>query len=41
MIEFDGKWFRTPREFLEKAELDGEKVVYLYDALYDMEVSYE
>lgn len=41
VIEFDGKWFRTPREFLEKAELDGEKIVYLYDALYDMEVSYE
>jgi Sel1 repeat. len=40
VIKFDGKWFRTVREFLEKAEIDGKKIVFLYDALQDMEVNY-
>ncbi len=40
VIKFDGKWFRTAREFLEKAEIDGKKLTVLYDALQDMEVNY-
>ena len=39
-IRFDGRWYRTAREFLEKAVIDGNKVVYLYDLLYGMEVNY-
>lgn len=40
VIKFDGHWFRTAREFLEKAVIDGNKLVCLYDELYDMEVVY-
>ena len=40
-VKFDHKWFRTVREFFEKAEIDGERIVYIYDELYDLEVSYE
>ena len=40
VIKFDHKWYRTPREFFEKAELDGKRIVTLYDELYDMEVEY-
>ena len=40
IIKFDGKWYRTAREFLEKAEIEGKKLVRLYDVLYDMEVVY-
>ncbi len=39
-IRFEGRWYRTAREFLEKAVIDGNKVVYLYDLLYGMEVDY-
>ena len=39
-IGFDGKWYRTAREFFEKAEIDGKRIVYIYDELYGMEVSY-
>ena len=40
VIKYDGKWYRTVREFLEKAELDGKKLVFLYDVLYNFEVNY-
>lgn len=40
VIRFDGKWFQTAREFLEKAAIDRKKLVCLYDELYDMEVAY-
>ena len=39
-LKFDHKWYRTAREFFEKAKIDGQKIVYIYDELYKMEVNY-
>ena len=39
-IKFDGKWYRNARDFFEKAQIDGKKIVYIYDELFDMEVQY-
>ncbi len=35
---FDGHWYRSIRDFFEKAELEGEKLTTRYDELYDFEV---
>ncbi|MBO4687499.1 MAG: sel1 repeat family protein [Clostridiales bacterium] len=40
VIRFEGKWYRNARDFFEKAQIDGKKIVYLYDELFDMEVQY-
>ena len=40
VIEFDGKWSKTARDFLEKAAIDGKKLGYLYDLFYSLEVTY-
>ena len=40
VIGFDNKWYRNARDFFEKAEIDGKKIVFIYDEIYDMEVEY-
>lgn len=37
-ICFDGKWYRTCYDFLEKAEIGGERLTAIYDELYGFEV---
>ncbi|SCW68502.1 hypothetical protein SAMN02910456_02579 [Ruminococcaceae bacterium YRB3002] len=41
IIMFDGRWFRSVQDLLEKAVIDGRKLVYIYDELHGMEVYYE
>lgn len=31
---FEGKWFRSPRDFFSKAQINGLKITYVYDKLY-------
>lgn len=40
VIGFDHKWYRGPREFLEKARLDGVRLPALHYDLYGFEVEY-
>jgi tetratricopeptide (TPR) repeat protein len=40
IIGFDNKWYRNARGFFEKAEIDGKKIVFIYDEICDMEVEY-
>lgn len=40
-IKFENKWYRSAKDFFEKAEIGARKIVYLYDELFDMEVDYE
>ena len=37
-LRVENKWYKDPRDFFEKAQIDGKKIVYLYDEFYDMEV---
>ena len=38
-IGFENRWYRTARDFFEKAEIDGKKIVFIYDELVDVKVS--
>ena len=40
VIKYESKWYRNPRDFFEKAQIGGRKIVYLYDEIFDMEVQY-
>ncbi len=35
-VEFEGKWFRTRDDFFQKAEVDGDRLTYLYDQVEDL-----
>ena len=37
-ICFDGKWYRTLFDFLEKTKIDGERLTAIYDELYGFDV---
>ncbi len=37
-VNLDGTWFRSYREFCEKAQIEGEKCTAIYDELYNWEV---
>ena len=38
-VRFEDKWFRTIDDFMQKAEIDGEKLSYIYDELENFKIN--